>query len=210
MTRTFLLSFANEDQTCLLIVETRSVDCSFRLDRQRANARHCQKSRKRFDTCDRIFRFNRIRILFDRINVLRFIKVIKSHLIVFRIQIRVRIDCNNIFLLFLFVVALFVARKRSVRVCIRINLAHIIYVDVDRIDSLICRVRFFICRVRMNRIRSARICIRSVRICIRCARICIRINHAHITFVDVDRTRSLICRVSINCIRTRRRVFRRD
>ncbi len=205
-----MLSFANEDQTCLLIVETRSVDCSSRLDRQKANARHCQKNRKKFDACNRIFRFNRIRILFDRINVLRFVKVVKSHFIVFRIRIRVRIDCNNIFLLFFFVVVLLVARKRSVRICIRISLAHITCVDVDRIDSLICRVRFFICRVRMNRIRSVRICIRSVRICIRCARICIRINHAHITFVDVDRTRSLICRVSINCIRNRRRAFRRD
>ncbi len=200
-----------------MIVETRSVDCSSRLDRQRTNARHCQKDRKKFDACDRIFRFNRIRILFDRINVLRFVKVVKSHFIVFRIRIRVRIDCNNFFLFSFFVVVLFVARKRSVRICIRINLAHIIYVDVDRINSFICRVRFFICRVRMNRIRSARICIRSARICIRsaricirCVRICIRINHAHITFVDVDRIRSLICRVNINCIRNRRRAFRRD
>jgi hypothetical protein len=49
---------------------------------------------------------------------------------------------------------------------------------------------------------------RILRELIRRVRICIRINHVHITFVDVDRTRRLSCDVNMNNIRNR--LNRRD
>ncbi len=97
---------------------------------------------------------------------------------------------------FFFFVVFFVARNRdlfdNVRICIRINHAHITFVDVDRTRSLIYRVN-------INCIRNRRRVFR--RDWIRCARICVRINHGHIIFDDIDRICSFICRVKMNNIR---------